>query len=150
MFVIERLAASAAIFAAAHFAMGFINSSAGGSGGSLLFPFATNVPSRWVFGALDGMLGLLVPMMIGLAAIAVLTFFLAFFAALGIWVPANLWRPLVGSEASPGRLPQWPKPEVLHAGERVGEDVLTFFMIEWQVQGTGIELAADVSIGNDR
>jgi hypothetical protein len=41
------------------------------------------------------MLGLLVPVMIGLAAIAVLTFFLAFFAALGLWVPADLWRPLV-------------------------------------------------------
>jgi hypothetical protein len=33
--------------------------------------------------------------MIGLAAIAVLTFFLAFFAALGLWVPTNWWRPLV-------------------------------------------------------
>jgi hypothetical protein len=41
------------------------------------------------------MLGLLVQVMIGLAAIAVLTFFLAFFASLGLWVPANLWRPLV-------------------------------------------------------
>ncbi len=75
--------------------MGFINASAGGSGGSLLFPFATNAPTRWVFGSLDGMLGLLVPLMIGLAAIAVLTFVVAFFAALGLWVPANLWRPLV-------------------------------------------------------
>jgi hypothetical protein len=75
--------------------MGFINSSAGGSGGSLLFPFAINAPTRWVFGSLDGMLGLLVPVMIGLAAIAVMAFFLAFFAALGLWVPANLWRPLV-------------------------------------------------------
>jgi hypothetical protein len=27
----------------------------------------------------------------GLAAIAVLTFFLAFFSALGLWVPANLF-----------------------------------------------------------
>ncbi|MDQ3128362.1 MAG: hypothetical protein M3Q66_07925 [Chloroflexota bacterium] len=33
--------------------------------------------------------------MIGLASIAVLTFFFVFFAALGLWVPANLWRPLV-------------------------------------------------------
>ena len=41
------------------------------------------------------MLGLLVPVMIGLAGIAVLTFFFAFFASLGLWVPANLWRPLV-------------------------------------------------------
>ena len=32
MFVIERLAAAAAIFVAAHFAMGFINPSAGGTG----------------------------------------------------------------------------------------------------------------------
>jgi hypothetical protein len=98
MLLVERLIAAAAVFVAAHFAMGFINSSAGGSGGSLLFPFATNAPTRWVFGSLDGMLGmlgLLVPVMIGLAAIAVLTFFLAFFAALGLWVPANLWRPLV-------------------------------------------------------
>jgi hypothetical protein len=95
MLVIERLIAAAAVFVAAHFAMGFINSSAGGSGGSLLFPFATDAPSRWVFGSLDGMLGLLVPVMIGLAGLAVLAFFLAFFASLGLWVPANLWRPLV-------------------------------------------------------
>lgn len=95
MLAIERIVAAAAVFVAAHFAMGFINSSAGGSGGSLLFPFASNAPSRWVFGSLDGMLGLLIPVMIGLAAIAVLTFFLAFFASLGLWVPANLWRPLV-------------------------------------------------------
>ena len=95
MFLVEPLIAAAAVFVAAHFAMGFINASAGGSGGSLLFRFATNAPSRWVFGSLDGMLGLLIPLMIGLAAIAVLTFFLAFFAAIGLWVPANLWRPLV-------------------------------------------------------
>ena len=95
MLLIERLLAAAALFFAAHFAMGFINSSAGGASGSMLFPFATNAPSRWVFGSLEGMLGLLIPVMIGLAAIAVLTFFLAFFAALGLWVPANLWRPLV-------------------------------------------------------
>jgi hypothetical protein len=95
MLLVERLIAAAAVFVAAHFAMGFINASAGGSGGSLLFPFATNAPTRWVFGSLEGMLGLLVPIMIGLAAIAVLTFFFAFLAALGLWVPANLWRPLV-------------------------------------------------------
>ncbi|MEO7296660.1 MAG: hypothetical protein ABIZ57_10995 [Candidatus Limnocylindria bacterium] len=95
MIFIERMIAGAAVFVAAHFAMGFINSSAGGTGGSLLFPYASNATTRWVFGSLDGMLGLLVPVMIGLAAIAVLTFFFAFFAALGLWVPANLWRPLV-------------------------------------------------------
>ena len=95
MFQIERILAAAAVFVAAHFAMGFINSSAGGSGGSLLFPFATDAPTRWVFGSLDGMLGLLVPLMIGLAGIAVLSFFLAFFATLGLWVPTTLWRPLV-------------------------------------------------------
>ena len=95
MIFVERLIAAAAVFLAAHFAMGFINASAGGSGGSLLFPFATNAPSRWIFGSLDGTLGLLIPVMIGLAAIAVLTFFFAFFAALGVWVPADLWRPLV-------------------------------------------------------
>ena len=95
MLFVERLIAAAAVFVAAHFAMGFINASAGGTGGSLLFPFATNAPSRWVFGSLDGMLGLLVPVMIGLAAIAVIAFFLAFFAALGLWVPADLWRPLI-------------------------------------------------------
>ena len=95
MLLVERLIAAAAVFVAAHFAMGYINASAGGSGGSLLFPFATNAPSRWVFGSLEGMLGLLVPVMIGLAAVAVLAFFLAFFAALGLWVPGNLWRPLV-------------------------------------------------------
>ena len=95
MLLIERLIAAAAVFVAAHFAMGFINASAGGTSGSVLFPFATNAPTRWAFGSLDGMLGLLIPVMIGLAAIAVLTFFLAFFAALGLWVPTNLWRPLV-------------------------------------------------------
>jgi hypothetical protein len=95
MFLIERLVAAAAVFVAAHFAMGFINASAGGSGGSLLFPFATDAPTRWVFGGLDGALGLLVPVMITLAGIAVLTFFLAVLATFGLWVPTNLWRPLV-------------------------------------------------------
>jgi len=95
MFVIERLFAAVAVFVAAHFAMGFINSSAGGAGGNLLFPYATDAPSRWVFGSLDAMLGLLVPVMIGLAGIAVLTFFLAFLATVGLWVPADLWRPLI-------------------------------------------------------
>ena len=95
MLAIERILAAAAVFVAAHFAMGFINSSAGGSGGSLLFPFATDAPTRWAFGSLDGMLGLLSPVMIGLAGIAVLTFFLAFFSSLGLWVPADMWRPLV-------------------------------------------------------
>ena len=61
MLLVERLIVAAAVFVAAHFAMGFINASAGGSGGSLLFPFATNAPTRWVFGSLDGILGLLVP-----------------------------------------------------------------------------------------
>jgi hypothetical protein len=95
MLFIERLIAAGAVFVAAHFAMGFINASAGGTSGSLLFPYATDAPSRWAFGSLEGMLGLLIPVMIGLAAIAVLTFFLAFFAALGLWVPAGWWRPLV-------------------------------------------------------
>lgn len=95
MLAIERILAAAAVFVAAHFAMGFINSSAGGSGGSLLFPFATDAPGRWVFGQLNGMLGLLTPVMIGLAGIAVLAFFVAFFASLGLWVPATMWRPLV-------------------------------------------------------
>lgn len=36
--VIKRLVAAVAVFVAAHFAMGFINSSAGGPGGNLLFP----------------------------------------------------------------------------------------------------------------
>lgn len=92
MLAIERILAAAAVFVAAHFAMGFINSSAGGS---LLFPFATDAPGRWVFGQLNGMLGLLTPVMIGLAGIAVLAFFVAFFASLGLWVPATMWRPLV-------------------------------------------------------
>jgi hypothetical protein len=95
MLLVERLIAAAAVTVAAHFAMGFINASAGGPSGSLLFPFATTAPSRWVFGSLDGILGLVIPVMIGLAAIAVVTFFLSFLAALGLWVPANLWRPLV-------------------------------------------------------
>ncbi len=95
MFIVERLIAAFAIFTAAHFSMGFINSSAGGSGGALLFPFATNSTSQWAFGSLGGMLGLLIPVMIGLAGIAVLAFFLAFLATFGWWVPADLWRPLV-------------------------------------------------------
>ena len=96
MLVIERLVAAAAVFVAAHFAMGYINASAGGTGGALLFPFASNAGSRWVFGSLDGgPLVLLIPAMIGLAAIAVLALFLGFFASLGLWVPADLWRPLV-------------------------------------------------------
>ena len=54
MLAIERIVAAAAVFVAAHFAMGFINSSAGGSGGSLLFPFATDAPTRWAFGGSTG------------------------------------------------------------------------------------------------
>lgn len=81
---------------AAHFAMGYINSSAGGSGGALLFPFATSAPSRWVFGSLEGgPLALLIPIMIGLSGLAVLAFFLAFLATFGLWVPADWWRTLV-------------------------------------------------------
>jgi hypothetical protein len=96
MFVIERLAAAAAIFVAAHFAMGFINPSAGGSSGALLFPYASDAGSRWPFGSLDGgPLVTLIPVMIGLAGIAVLALFLGFWASLGLWVPADLWRPLV-------------------------------------------------------
>ena len=96
MFVIERLIAATALFIAAHFAMGYINSSAGGSGGALLFPFATDAPSRWVFGSLDGgPQGLLIPVMIGLAGIAVLAFFLGILATFGLWVPASTWRSLV-------------------------------------------------------
>jgi hypothetical protein len=95
MVVIERLVAAVAVVVAAHFAMGFINSSAGGAAGNVLFPYAVDAPSRWVFGSLDGMLGLLVPVMIGLAGIAVLTFFLALLATVGLWVPADLWRPLI-------------------------------------------------------
>ncbi len=96
MAIIERLIASAALFTAAHFCMGFINPSAGGTGGALIFPFATDAPTRWVFGGLDGgPLALVVPIMIGLAAIAVLAFTLALLAAIGLWVPADLWRTLV-------------------------------------------------------
>jgi len=96
MSVIERLVAGAAVFVAAHFAMGYINSSAGGSGGALIFPFASNAGSRWVFGSLDGgPLVLLIPLMIGLAGVAVLALFLGFLATFGLWVPVNLWRPLV-------------------------------------------------------
>lgn len=95
MFIVERLVAALAIVSAAHFSMGFINSSAGGSGGALLFPFATNSTSQWAFGSLGGMLGLLIPVMVGLAGIAVLAFFLAFLATFGLWVPADLWRPLL-------------------------------------------------------
>jgi hypothetical protein len=47
MFVVERLIAAAALFVAAHFAMGFLNPSAGGTGGALIFPFASNAGSRW-------------------------------------------------------------------------------------------------------
>ena len=96
MFVIERLIAATALFVAAHFAMGYLNPSAGGSGGALIFPFAMDAPSRWAFGGLDGgPLVLLIPLMIGLAGIAVLAFFLGVLATFGLLVPTNLWRPLV-------------------------------------------------------
>jgi hypothetical protein len=62
----------------------------------MLFPFATDAPTRWAFGSLDsGPLALLVPVMIGLAGVAVLAFFLAFFSAFGLLVPTNLWHTLV-------------------------------------------------------
>jgi hypothetical protein len=96
MLVLERLIAAATLFVAAHFAMGFLNPSAGGSGGALIFPFASNAGSRWAFGALDGgPFVLLIPLMIGLAGIAVLAFFLGVLATFGLAVPTNLWRPLV-------------------------------------------------------
>ncbi len=96
MSIVERLIASAALFAAAHFAMGYIIPTAGGIGGALIFPFATDAPTRWAFGNLEGgPLVLLIPIMIGLAGIAVLAFFLAILATFGLWVPADLWRPLV-------------------------------------------------------
>ena len=68
----------------------------GGSGGSLLFPFATDAPTS--LGLRQprrdaGAAGL--PVMMELAGVAVLTLFLAFFASLGLWVPADMWRPLV-------------------------------------------------------
>ncbi|HLO34473.1 MAG TPA: hypothetical protein VK194_00255 [Candidatus Deferrimicrobium sp.] len=92
----ERLIAALALFVAAHFSMGYINPSAGGAEGTLLFPFATDAPTRWLFGSLDGSpLVLLVPLMIGLAGIAVLAFFLAFLATFQLWVAPALWRPLV-------------------------------------------------------
>jgi hypothetical protein len=73
MCVIERLIAATALFVGAHFAMGYLNPSAGGSGGALIFPFASNAGSSWAFGALDGgPFVLLIPIMIGLAGIAVL------------------------------------------------------------------------------
>lgn len=93
--LIERLIAATAIFVAANFAMAYINPSAGGAGGSLIFPFATDAPTRWIFGSLDGGLALLVPTMIALAGIAVLALFLAFLATFGLWVPSQMWRPLV-------------------------------------------------------
>jgi hypothetical protein len=96
MLLIERLVAATALFVAAHFAMGYINPSAGGSTGALIFPFASDAPTRWVFGGLNGgPLVLLVPIMIGVAGIAVLAFFLGVLATLGLWVPTNFWRPLV-------------------------------------------------------
>jgi len=96
MLIVERVAAALALFAAAHFSMGFINSSPGGSGGSLLFPFSTSSASTWVFGSLDrGVAALLIPVMIGLAGLAVLAFFLAFLATFGLWVPTDLWPRLV-------------------------------------------------------
>ena len=96
MFLIERLIAASALFVGAHFAMGYINPSAGGTGGALLFPFASDAPTRWPFGSLDGgPLVLLIPVMIGLAGIAVLAFSLGVLATFGLWVPADLWRPLV-------------------------------------------------------
>jgi hypothetical protein len=96
MLVVERLIAAAALFVAAHFAMGYLNPSAGGSGGALLFPFAADAPTRWAFGGLDGgPFVLLIPVMIGLAGVAVLAFALGVMATFGVLVPATLWRPLV-------------------------------------------------------
>ena len=96
MLVIERLIAATVIFVAANFSMAYINPSAGGAGGGLIFPFAADAPTRWIFGSLDnGPLALLVPTMIVLACVSVLALFLAFLATLGLWVPDHMWRPLV-------------------------------------------------------
>ena len=96
MFLVERLIAAAAIFLAANFSMAYINPSAGGAGGGLIFPFATDAPTRWIFGSLQtGPLALLVPTMIALACVSVLALFLAFLATFGLWVPDHMWRQLV-------------------------------------------------------
>jgi len=96
MLLLEQLLAAAVLFVAAHFAMGYLNPSAGGSGGTLLFPYATDAPTRWLFGSLErGPLALLIPILIGLAGIAVLAFFLALLATFGLWVPVAWWSPLV-------------------------------------------------------
>ena len=96
MLLLEQLLAAGALFVAAHFAMGYLNPSAGGSGGTLLFPYATNAPTRWLFGSLErGPLALLIPILIGLAGIAVLAFFLALLAIFGLWVPVAWWSSLV-------------------------------------------------------
>ena len=54
MLLVERLIAAAAVFVAAHFAMGYINSSAGGTGWLTALPVRDDAPTRWVFGSLDG------------------------------------------------------------------------------------------------
>jgi hypothetical protein len=96
MTIIERLIAALALFVAAHFSKGYINSSAGGTGGILLFPFSVSSHSRWMFCSLEqSPLVLLIPLMIGLAGVAVLAFFLAILATFGLWVPGDWWRTLV-------------------------------------------------------
>ena len=94
--IVERLVVGLALFTAAHFSMGYINPSAGGSGGAVLFPYATDAPTRWLFGTLDGSpFAVMIPILIGLAGVAVLAFFLALLATFHLWISPELWRPLV-------------------------------------------------------
>jgi hypothetical protein len=91
--MLERLVIGAGLLLAAHFCMSYIVPAPAGGRAWLIFPFArTGAVTTWTFGRIAGFP--LVPML-GLAGCAVIAFFGAFLAALGWWLSAESWRPLV-------------------------------------------------------
>ena len=91
--MLERLLVAAGLFVAANFCLSYIIPAPVGDPGWLIFPFGrADATTTWTFGHLDGF-GLV--LMLGLAGFAVLAFIGAFLATFGVWVPSDLWRPLV-------------------------------------------------------
>lgn len=91
--MLERVLAAAAIFVAANFSMSYIIPAPVSAPGWLIFPSGRpDALATWTFGRIDGFPLVL---MLGLAGLSVLAFIGAFLATFGLWLSADLWRPLV-------------------------------------------------------
>ena len=91
--MVERLLIAGGLFVAANFCLSYIIPAPAGDLGWIVFPFGrVDAVKTWTFGQIDGFP---LVIMIGLAGVAVLAFTGAFFATVGWFVPADLWRPFV-------------------------------------------------------